>query len=303
MNKDIFSNLVCRSMACPLRLEKKDGVTWLIPIKGPSGSSYYVDLLSMSNDILMDFLKLGELLKNELTEQKYAPLFLPDETIKLAQQAGRGKAKYESLIPAFEDNKSPFLQKNTDRVAHEIMQFFGKYGVLRSSHLNIDSLPGRIMEYIAEAAFGPDLQPESFSNITFPISFLAYFIFELYFRYTNPQEYCEAAHLSPPKSIPAEVVKHLRPQFMVSITLNVFYTENDGWHEQKNLESLFDLISLLLFYKDDVMVRKCQYCGNIYVTHLDSSVYCSPSCRNRANSKKSYERRKAREALQGQGTK
>lgn len=297
MNKDIFSNLVCRSMVHPLRIKERDGVSWLIPDTDSSESPFSVDLLSMSNNILMDFFKLGELLEHELAGCEYTPIFLLNAFTKRLQQLGPDKADLRGLVPIFEDAASPFLKENADTVASSIMLFFNKYGVLRTSQLNIDALPGSVMSHVARDAFGPERELNSFSDMAFPISFLAYHIFELYFRYTNPHEYSNAVHKCPPDAIPLRVGRQLRPQFFVSISLSVTYTESDGWHEQKKLESLFDLIALLLFYKDDVLVKKCQYCGTVFITPLESAVYCSPSCRNRANSKKSYERRKAREAL------
>jgi len=46
---------------------------------------------------------------------------------------------------------------------------------------------------------------------------------------------------------------------------------------------------------DTEHIRQCTHCENFFVTDNSRAVYCSPTCRNRANVKKSYERKKLRE--------
>lgn len=79
------------------------------------------------------------------------------------------------------------------------------------------------------------------------------------------------------------------------ISIELTYTQASGWAEAKKVKTLFDAITLFLFYDDTREVKCCQYCGRVFVSSKKTAIYCSPSCRNCANSKKSYERRKGLE--------
>lgn len=122
-----------------------------------------------------------------------------------------------------------------------------------------------------------------------PVSYWLYLIFELYLRYSKPslyEELLKRTYYTP---------LYDRPQIKSNISIELTYTQASGWAEAKKVKTLFDAITLFLFYDDTREVKCCQYCGRVFVSSKKTAIYCSPSCRNCANSKKSYERRKGLE--------
>ena len=297
MNKDLFSNLVCRSSLRHLAVKEIDGVTWLVPFTDAGEKPINtIDLLSCSKEVILDFYKLGEMLDLCLSNKKnYSPLYLAEETIDLAHKIAKVKsgANFADLLPVFQDKTSPFLEEQPSQVIEEIKTFFEKYGIMRSTTISSHFIFSDLIHYVAESVF-KCFNDEVLVDFCFPISFLAYYIYSLYLMYTDTERYEKLMDSNPPRYIQQVGSNYPKASFGISVSLTVTYTGGSRWVERKLLGNIFDLIVLMLFYNDEIRVRKCKYCGSIFINPLESAVYCSPSCRNRANSKKSYERRKAR---------
>lgn len=72
----------------------------------------------------------------------------------------------------------------------------------------------------------------------------------------------------------------------------MYRIHQNGWLEKKHVWTLLDLISLFLFYNENKFIRECPCCSDFFVTTNEKAIYCSPICRNRYNTKKSYNKKK-----------
>lgn len=303
MKSDIFSGLFCHNTVFCYHLEAHNGITWIVPEQRSEEHLPSIDLVRQIEDLLRDFLCLGEFLQGQLSGSEYSPLFQDEHLAAKAFDIMNDKnlngahAKSElvaAIQSIYSDKLSPFLRNDAEEVSAEILQFFNKYGrpgVLGSN----GNLHDMVINWLTRSSFETD---NYYNNSIFPVSYLAYTIYEIYMRYVNPSAYIAALERNPTKHVRAGNGENPRPHFLISMSLEVVYIKMDGWREQKRVKSIFDLIALFLFYNDSIHVKKCAYCGVSFVSSLDSAIYCSPSCRNRANSKKSYERRKERERQQ-----
>ena len=93
----------------------------------------------------------------------------------------------------------------------------------------------------------------------------------------------------------------LMPDNNYYLLLNEIKNLQGGDSEQINLYTVFDihdyLCTLLAAINSGDLEQKiitCRNCGKSFISSNQKAIYCSSACRNRANVKKSYYRKKSR---------
>lgn len=310
MNKNIFVELTCASTIQNVLVEKRDGVTWLrssIDVDTPSPRPLCVNVLVKIDDLISDFFELATLIEKNIDLSKYVPMYYDDFMCFISERIKRQDPdKFKAadvattylatddcidnkLYSPFSDKRCIFLQENSKLIIRKTAQFFAKYGLPSLKAIEEYTAPASASSVIllmAPIMLNTSLPKSIYSA---PVSYWLYLIFELYLRYSKPSLYEELLKRTyyPPL--------YDRPQIKSNISIELTYTQASGWAEVKKVKTLFDAITLFLFYDDTREVKCCQYCGRVFVSSKKTAIYCSPSCRNCANSKKSYERRKGLE--------
>ncbi|SHI24742.1 hypothetical protein SAMN02745823_03861 [Sporobacter termitidis DSM 10068] len=283
MKEDIFTNLVCNSTVFECKAINLAGTTWIVPESPENENRFRKDLLSSVDNILKDFFELGLLLENHIHLHDYIPMYLDEIFVDSIATIARGE-KIKNGV--YSDINSPFLRENPEEIISALLNFFNKFGGINPRKYN-RNIQAKVIEDLSEIAFGSKFMAWAKA----PASFLAYIIFELYYRYTQPDRYIAAMQKHPNAHF--KIVGD-GMSLSVSLTLQIVY-QSKGWHEKKVVASIFDLITLFLFYDDDTHIKRCEHCNAVFISPNEKAIYCSPACRNRANSKKSYERRKLKE--------
>lgn len=292
MNKSIFAGLECRATVPELEIDVAEGTTWLVANKA-NNTLPILDLIKNMDEVIVDFLELGKILYSNVDQSNYQPLFYDDIIAErfLSASGFLAPSDVGDFNNPILDINSPFLKCNEEEVIAAIRRFFQKHGALYLRHL-----PGNaayVLRAVAKGILG-NKEYDTFRCI--PINYLAYIIFELYFRYKNPENYAilRAKH-KPKAKFVYGIPDPINWPVIINCNMNIrlSYRYDIGWQEKKVINSLIDAISLFLFYEDTRFVRECKYCKKIFVSDVKSAVYCSPACRNCANSKKSYDRKKA----------
>lgn len=307
MNKNIFVELTCASTIQNVLVEKRDGVTWLrssIDVDTPSPRPLCVNVLVKIDDLISDFFELATLIEKNIDLSKYVPMYYDDFMCFISERIKRQDPdKFKAadvattylatddcidnkLYSPFSDKRCIFLQENSKLIIRKTAQFFAKYGLPSLKAIEEYTAPASASSVIllmAPIMLNTSLPKSIYSA---PVSYWLYLIFELYLRYSKPslyEELLKRTYYTP---------LYDRPQIKSNISIELTYTQASGWAEAKKVKTLFDAITLFLFYDDTREVKCCQYCGRVFVSSKKTAIYCSPSCRNCANSKKSYERRK-----------
>lgn len=287
MKSDIFTNLKAPSWVLPMKLISEGGITWIIPEEDEfdrardKGECLWENLISMSKPLTISFLELGKLLYESITIESYKPVFYDDAITDRLQKNGEG------FHSSLHDDECPFLCGNhRNAVLSAILDFVNEYGMIR----NNDSHAGEVAAQVVIGHLSKQLFGNKLWQYKAPLSWVAYCIFETYLMCVKPDEYelLKAKH-------PARYIHTAGPPVVstqISIELNSKYQQGH-WREEKIIDSVLGLVVLMLQYNEDIIIRICPNCGACFVTSNEKAIYCSPVCRNRANAKKSYNRKKA----------
>lgn len=277
MKNDLFSSLSCVQRIYELEVMTVSETTWIVPASHIS-SSTILDLCSCKEGLVSDFLKLGNYLDRLISVDEYPPLSFEDNIV------GRLNNDQNVSLPLL-DQHCPFLIADYAGVVNRVHSFFSKYGMPDSR-----DVPNTVVKTLIPLMAARVFKTKKLHQIMWPISALTYMIYEIYLRYTKPELYLNNWYNKPP----AYISKNHPASFNINIKLDVIYNLDGEWEERKTCATLFDYIILFIIYNDRVYVRECPYCKRIYTTENERSVYCDPVCRNRANAKKSYDRKKQR---------
>lgn len=276
MKSDMFVNMTAHSTLCPLECLELDGVTWSRP-KDTGAGCVCLNLLSVIDNLLLDFFRLGRLLKESIAINDYQPYYFVDSLI-----SGVDNNRHQILFDddIFRDDRCPFFKKDKMLIINSIIDFMNKYGSLGGA--GGDGVDDSYINSYVRKKFGDRLY-----FTTVPLSWAAYKIFELYFKYSDPQNYSLLSQKNP-----CIHARRVGPSALnANVRLKVRYSGHD-WEERKDVDSIIDLITLFLFYNEEKLLRECPCCGDFFLTTNQKAVYCSPICRNRFNSKKSYDKKK-----------
>ena len=272
MKSDIFTNLEANYDAYQLGVVEKDGVTWFRALKEEAKPVRY-NALAVVDNLVIDFFELGRMIADSANEAEYKPLYFEDGIITRYNDENKSvRIDYTYL----QDKNSPLLKKNKEQIVVRVLEFLNRYGSLGYKSTELSDLA-------VEEAITREFGVERYFS-TSPLSWVVYKIYELYIKYKKPDTYIELLKKTPRIHIFSTNEKDM---LRTRISLSVSYTSK-GWIEKKHVWSLLDLITLFLFYSDNKFIRECPCCFNYFVTTNEKAVYCSPVCRNRFNTKKSY---------------
>ena len=177
MKSDLFSNLCANANIYPLRTIEVDGITWIRP--EDDSKPVRCCLFSVLDNLMVDFLKLGQLLKESINVDDYQPNCLSDRII-----VGGDNEKHIAYIDttAFSDDVCPFFVKDKQLIIRSIMTFVNKYGAINLRCE--DGLDASTIEDYVVKKFGRRLY-----FTTEPVSWVGYKFFELFLIYRYPQKY------------------------------------------------------------------------------------------------------------------
>ena len=278
MKSDLFTNLVANYNVYQISAVEIDGVTWLKPLEKIENSfSVMYNALAVVDEILVDFFRIGKFIDKNINKDDYMPLFYEEGILR---ESRFNKESIEINKNYLQDANSPILKNNKDQITAYIIEFLNRYGFLGYQNRFISD---QIVENIVIHKFGK----ESYQS-TCPLSWAVYKIYETYLKYKNPDKYIQ---LCKKNVYTHNYIEKDKNSINIKISLNVSYTSN-GWLEKKHVWTLLDLISLFLFYNENKFIRECPCCSDFFVTTTEKAIYCSPICRNRYNTKKSYNKKK-----------
>lgn len=288
--ENIFQNMRARGSRLTITSSFIDGITILHPTKDAEESRVEVDLTSSAQQMVLDFLAIGNELERIIPISAYVPFYLENSIIDRPHSI-----KYSSnkLIRAsvLNDSLCPFLSdfNAKKKLESAFLNFLNSYCAI-----GFHGASEPLFSAIHALAFSGIIQHQDKFAIT-SLTALIYQFAEVYYRYKYPSEFIERLKTCHNQSISvAGNVTVLRTKIELT---NMF--ENGLWIEYKKVKSPLDLIKIHLMYSDTTEYKQCQYCGTFFATDNKRAVYCSPICRNRANVKRNYDKKKKNNLTNG----
>lgn len=238
------------------------------------------------------FLQFCDSLLNNIDINKYYPH--QDEEL-FYSELKRNNDPINSYFFAYNDSNR-LLSSNKHTTLSHLKSFIMDYGF--SGHWVCEKLNSykSVKKIIKSEILKKDVE---YNNRTF-IHFccaneLLDTLFDIFMRYTNPHLYFENGNNYPrPNDVLIECIP-TGAGLRSSITIGANYDMSQKkWSVGYGISTLYSFIeySLITSTARKEYINKCPNCGNYFTTSNERAIYCSPTCRNRANVKRNYEKRK-----------
>lgn len=166
-------------------------------------------------------------------------------------------------------------------MAHKFLADFGELGLRGNGALSLGLL---------SALFG-GISEKAWADSITPLCLMLHEIYDIYYCFEHPVKFHEK--MSAKKE--GRKIAGDKPSFIVDIRLSMDYTDVNGWKQSVSARGILDSVRFLIISltaENSEFIKQCGNCGKYFITSGDKVKYCSPACRNRANVKRSYEKRK-----------
>lgn len=272
-----------------------NGTTIFVPKDGCAERK--LNLSSVKDQLLKDFLDIGDYLYSN-----FADGFLP----VWGSALDKAHAEYEerltwsqnAVFDLLNDNNFCFFAdpSKKDILLKKVFDFMSRYGFTSGEDKNDICITSaqkiwlsEIQKLYSEAGKPLNISSRFFIKGAFHIIID---IFTTYMACCKPNEYAHKFI-----SVYSEEIYDKSYLFSTDLTLTQGYNRKTKAFEFSNtVFGVIDFISLLLFLINSNAIEQkvitCAYCGKSTLVDNSRSLYCSPTCRNRANAKRSYERKK-----------
>lgn len=241
----------------------------------------YVDVFTEKELIVYDFLCLCTYMEKIIEIDNYNPYRIRQESISAIM-----KTRIDYSNSVFDDIRSPFLASATSQTVMGMFHnFICKYGAIKihgTSKVDTDT----ILHIRKRCSLEGKLEASSIM----PLPLLLERMFEIYLRYKYPRKM-------------ENMIRRIKPsrnQFVRDFygydlsVVSHFQMSTCTWTTQFSLKNILDLIVFLLTENVQLIesVKICVYCGVPFSSTHKTKKYCSPTCKNNANSNRSYHKNK-----------
>lgn len=263
------------------------------------------DVYIGDNTILEHFLNFCDKLQNNIDLNTYYPNRL--EELFLSELATQKKL-IQAYFHSYNDSNG-LLSYDKESILSSLQLFIMEYGF--SDHWVCEHIDKNIKKAITSEIRKIDTEhdPKTFIHLCCVNELLENF-FDIFMRYKEPALYTNNANnrqLRPDNVTYHTIIatRGLSVGVHSSIDIGSYYdTIQNKWFFKYSIRTLYDFIGYALITSTSrkEYINKCPNCGRYYTTKNEKAVYCSPTCRNRANVRKNYEKKKRGE-INGNSTK
>lgn len=267
-----------------ISIKEYNGITYFCFDNFTTTTIFELSHIKDLEELTEKFFDIGALLKKSINDTKnYTPKYMDieiekEEMKQFSTKRPIDKVEYSMkfFTDVFSDDKCPFLSKldYKNKIIQSIFDFINEYGFLFS----FKEMPhSKLLTDLKTSLMSDENNKIFFDTNVFPVSLLAYYIFEIYYKYYFPQKYMNG---------------EFGTLNEINLKITTIYEDYiDDYYNSTEISSLMDLISIFLF-TNKLKMKECVYCGRSFLTTNKKAIYCSPVCRNRANVKKNYYKKK-----------
>lgn len=265
-----------------------------------------LELVQLKEQLLADFLELGDYLYAEFSRE-FVPMHL-DVIREQRQRLETGFAWSEDVIRELSDDDSFYFFRDPAKkqeLLKRLYRFVSRYGFVQREEEELSINCSRVFNDWVSSAYaenGRSLRLYEKEHIKAAF-YMVIEVFETYMSVCRPQEHYQRFTEAYPDRLYDN--RALNVELASRQVYNPYLTEFGTRFFVPGLTDFICLVFILMGSgATPERVTQCRYCGGSYITSNPRTIYCSPACRNRANVKKNYDKKKqAGEPSKGAGAK
>lgn len=249
--------------------------------------------------MILDFFTICQYINQVMDRDIFQPFNYFDDLqqyeFKCAQKRQQidTQKKMDLAMNYLSDSNYPFFKNINDKeyLIEMLKRFLERYGFWDTSH------------YIDGAAKTTELSEqirETLGGSAFcAIGFTLIEMYNIYYYFIFPEQYIEKQEKRMEDDLYRKGFSQGGNPLATKIQIAPKYnTISKKWEIENTFYDLRDFIKYFLcaqLVKKQTKIKICEHCGGAFFTSIETSKYCSGVCRNRANVKKAYKKRKEQE--------
>ena len=271
--------LISQSVERQYDLQNVNGISFIYAPSDSDDERLCYNVLDRRNEIITKVFEIGHLIEKNIKDDEYSPNF-----------TRRNLLLYRSSIVRLADERYLFfldgeLKESLLEMAYTFTVNFGTLGLMQVNKSFYRSTIMACRDFLEEN----DISAKPYS-IT-PVGFMLDELYNFYYHYKYPKKSLKKIN----ETLAETHVKVHSTSIFANLQVVASYDGISQWNYMCYSKTLLDGIAFILISfasSNSEYIKQCAYCDKHFITNNERSIYCSPTCRNRINVKKSYEKRK-----------
>jgi len=237
------------------------------------------------DNIILQTLEIGNLLEKSIDDNEYVPLSCHDGLLPLVVES-RGDLRLDDITNLYKDDNCIFLKNKLTKpliieACHKFISSFGTFGFYRQEETRA------ICSIFEKSGLLSKTTKFSFT----PLFIMLHELYDLYYSFKYPDKFSKKMA---DKKKGTKIAGNIAVIHSM-VDLTAFYTEFDSWHYVLDIRGFLEAIKFIFIdflINNNESPKQCAYCDKYFISDNPRAIYCSPVCRNRANVKKNYEKKR-----------